>query len=400
MAHKISYVDDNGSEGYAHWQMLRLIRDFAGGYGTFSAPTFSGTGTGKLVNIDTDPDSVTETWTIQCTAAATPGAETWSVTGSVSGAQADATTGVAYTSSLLGFAINTGATAFAVNDTFTLDVTAGEIDAAHRWTVERYLTPDGDADKRELVLKGQGLSGAEEIYIGFRCYQDPTQDYYNMTVAGFTGYVAANDFAAQPGYIERGVCSHNQRIDYWLAVNAQRILFGLKIGSPAVYEVAYVGKYYPYATPSQYPYPLAVCGTLPSATPATRYSDTSSTHGTGCRGYASNSSRSDRTGYLRDIMGNWITFRCLPWTADYNNSPDIRRDTGGYYQALKAVMMTGAANNPGGSGNVWGELDGVRYLSGFNNVSENTAMIDSKLNVMLGDVWRTGIGDYFLLEMD
>lgn len=301
MAHEISYVDDTGSEGLAHWQMLLAIKTLA---------------------------------------------------------------------------------------------------EANGWTTLRYLTPDGDGDKRELILLGVGLSGTEEIFIGLRCYQDPAQDYYNMTVAGFTGYVDANAFDAQPGYMERGICAHNRRIDYWLAVNAQRIVLGLKIGSPAVYEIGYAGKYYPYATPSQYPYPLAVCGTLPSATPATRYSDTSSNHGTGCRGYDSNSSSNTGRGYLRDIMGNWITFRCLPWTADYNNSPDVRRDTGGYYLALKAVMMTGDANNPGGSGNVWGELDGVRYLSGFNNVSENTALIDGKPNVMLGDVYHTGIGDYFLLEMD
>src|SRR5699024_810086 len=143
MAHDIGYVDDQGSEGYAHWQMLRLIRDFSGGYGTFTAPVLTGTGDGAMTNIDTDPDSVTETWTIKCTDATTAGAEVWSVTGSVSGAQSDATTGVAYSTSLLSFAITAGSTDFAVNDTFTLDVTAGEIDAAHRWEVLRYLTPDG-----------------------------------------------------------------------------------------------------------------------------------------------------------------------------------------------------------------------------------------------------------------
>jgi hypothetical protein len=262
---------------------------------------------------------------------------------------------------------------------------------ANGWTTQRYLNPT-DGSNRELILKGEGLSGTEEIYIGFRAYHLTSADYYNLTVACFTGYVAGNSFDTQPGYIERGVCAHNQRIDYWLAVNAQRIFFGMKIGSPAVYEVAYAGKYFPYATPGQYPYPMACIGTLPSATPATRYSDTSSGHTCGVKGSSN--------GYLRDVIGTWQQFRCLPWTADYNNSPTVRRDTGGYYSALKSVLMTGSANNPGGSGNVWGELDGIRYVSGFNNVSENTTTIDTVTHVMFGDVFRTGIGDYFLLEMD
>lgn len=273
---------------------------------------------------------------------------------------------------------------------------------ANGWTTLRYTNATPYTDKtviRELILQGSGLSGTEQIFIGFRAYQDQTQDYYNLTAACFTGYVDANAFTSQPGFQECSLCAHNQRIDYWLAVNAQRILFGLKIGAPAVYEIAYAGKYYPYTTPAQYPYPMVVIGTLPGGLPARRYSDTGWDHGCGARGYPGSSTASPN-GYLRDVLGNWTQFRSLPWTADFNGSPTSRRDTGGYYSALKAVLFTGSANNPGGTGNVWGELDGIRYISGFNNVSENTATIDTVLNVMLGDVWRTGIGDYFLLEMN
>ncbi len=47
--------------------------------------------------------------------------------------------------------------------------------------------------------------------------------------------------------------------------------------------------------------------------------------------------------------------------------------------------MTGGHDNPGGTGNVWGELDGIRYVSGFNNTSENTTVIDGVTHVVLGD---------------
>src|SRR5699024_1968933 len=47
---------------------------------------------------------------------------------------------------------------------------------ANGWTTLRYLDPSGDGDKRELILKGEGLSGDQEIYIGLRAYQSESSD--------------------------------------------------------------------------------------------------------------------------------------------------------------------------------------------------------------------------------
>lgn len=309
----------------------------------------------------------------------------------------------------IGYVDNTGSEGLAHWQMLLLIKTTAE---ANGWTTQRYLNPT-DGSNRELILKGVGLSGTEEIYIGFRSYHSVSADYYNLTSAAFTGYVSANAFTAQPGYIEYGVCGHNQRIDYWLAVNAQRIFFGFKVGTP-VYEVGYTGKYFPYATPGQYSYPMACIGTLGAGTPATRYSDTTAAHSSGVKGLGN--------GSLRGLMGSWLQFRCQPWTPDFNVSPTLRRDTGGYYSLLKSVLMTGNVG-PAGGGNVWGELDGIRYVSGFNNITENyiqiggtpvtpnpawtPAQADAAIvaaggvaHFVLQDVFRTGIGDYFLLEMD
>lgn len=297
----------------------------------------------------------------------------------------------------IGFVDNTGSEGLAH---WQMLLTIKTLAEANGWTTLRYLNPT-DGSNRELILKGVGLSGTEEIYIGFRTYHSVSADYYNLSCAAFTGYVAANAFTAQPGYIEMGVCGHNQRIDYWLAVNAQRILFGLKVGTP-VYEVGYTGKFFPYATPGQYPYPMACLGTL-NGVPATRYSDTSANHSSGVKGYYSVSGTGTAGSpacRLRDVSGNWQQFRTSAWTADYNNGALIRRDTGSYYSALKAVLMDGVNANANGIGNVWGELDGIRYVAGFNNITENTMTIGGVTHVILQDVFRTGIGDYFLLEMN
>ena len=81
------------------------------------------------------------------------------------------------------------------------------------WQTLRYET--GAAD-RELILKGKGYSGSEEIFVGVRTYQNADADYYNLLAGAFTGYVAGNSFDSQPGAALSGVPAHNQRVDYFL----------------------------------------------------------------------------------------------------------------------------------------------------------------------------------------
>lgn len=246
---------------------------------------------------------------------------------------------------------------------------------ANGWTTLRYLNPT-DGSNRELILQGAGLSGTEQIFVGFRSYHSVAADYYNLSVAGFTGYVAGNAFTAQPGYFESGVPAHNQRIDYWLAVNAQRIAFGLKVGTP-VYEHGYAGFFFPYATPTQFPYPLIVGGML-SGIPATRFSDTS--HSMYPKG--------DRANFqMRFVDGSWKQISCRPW--QFN----ALRDTGGTYILMPAVLFTSGSA-------IYGELDGIFQISGFNNVTENTLTIGGAIYIVLQDVSRTGFLDYYALRLD
>ena len=49
---------------------------------------------------------------------------------------------------------------------------------------------------------------------------------------------------------------------------------------------------------------------------------------------------------------------------------------------------------------MFGELDGVFHITGFNNAVENTFVIDGLTHVVLQDVWRTGFNDYYAIRMD
>ncbi|WEM33673.1 structural protein [Pseudomonas phage PSA-KC1] len=104
---------------------------------------------------------------------------------------------------------------------------------------------------RELILKGVGLSGLEEIFVGFKCYQSVSGDYYNFKAATMIGYVSGNTFETQPGIQISGVPAHNNAITYFIAANPQRITGCLKVGTP-VYEHFYLGKIFPYARPGEF----------------------------------------------------------------------------------------------------------------------------------------------------
>jgi hypothetical protein len=243
------------------------------------------------------------------------------------------------------------------------------------WEVMRY---DTSIANRELILKGKGYTGAEEIYVGVYTYQDASADYYNLCVATFTGYVPSNTFLTQPGIRTSGVPTHNQRIDYWLTVNPQRIACGMKVGTP-VYEHFYIGKFFPYARPSQYPYPVVCAGMLNGAS-ATRFSETS--HSMPYKGNRANLG-------MRFNTGVYLQPECDPWINAYIAGTTQLRDTNGMYSLLPIILTD--------VNGIYGELDGVRFISGFNNVVENMCGAEW---VVLQDVSRTGFTDYIALRMD
>lgn len=256
--------------------------------------------------------------------------------------------------------------------------------AANGWQVLRY---DTTLENRELILKGVGYSGTEEIFVGFRTYHNVDADYYNLVAGGFTGYVPGNDFDHQPGAALSGVPSHNQRVDYWLTLTPQRIALMMKVGTP-VYESAYVGKCLPYARPSQYPYPL-VCGGMLTGAAATRFSET--VHAGYFKGNRANMK-------LRTNDG-WMQPHCYPWGNDLiagnaiSSTKTNLRDTGGIYHLLPIELHDNSAN-------IWGTLEGVFYITGFDNAVENTLIINGETFVVVQDVWRTGHTDYYALRMD
>ena len=286
------------------------------------------------------------------------------------------------------------------------------------WTALRY---DTSTDNHELSLKSQGLSGTEEIYVGFQTYQSIAADYYNILCATFIGFESALPFLNQPGAKFSGCPAHNNAITYFVVCNAQRIAACLKVGTP-VYEHFYVGKFFPYARPSEYPAPL-VCASMFNGAETKRFDDTSQYfpyHGY----YRSNQVRL----YVRDRSGAYGNVWCYPFTnknsgsnaLGYSQGNNCMVPAGSYYQLEPIIMST--YDSSADPSNIFGELDQIFFCSGFNNNVENVVQmggssvfdqtgktvkesvqgingVGGRAFVMLQNVYRTAWQDFIAMEM-
>lgn len=296
---------------------------------------------------------------------------------------------------------------------------------ANGWTTLRYVDT---GDNWEWIGQGEGLSTTEEIFIGFRSYFSSGADYYNLDVAVFTGYVAGNSFATQPGKQAYAVPCHNNAVDYFIQANPQRIVGCFKVGTP-VYEHFYVGKYLPYSRPDEYPYPVAVGG-MTAESGAMRFSDTNQQFPYyGWWGFTSAATYSLLA--IRPQGGIWARAACDPYSAGSSRNTSIAnagsgsaaqciRDTGGYYPLIPITMY--AIVDTVGPSVIYGELDGVYFVSGFNNSTENVIQVggnsvvdqtgmtvaqavaailavSGRALVVLQDVYRTGFNNHIALEM-
>ena len=280
---------------------------------------------------------------------------------------------------------------------------------AQRYVVMREVTT---GDDREVIWKAPGYSGDEEIYMGIKTYQSSSSDYYNFKIGVFTGYVSSNTFETQPGTITMiGVPLWDKVIPYVLHANGARIVLSAKIET--LYNSFYIGKFLPYATPTQYPYPVFSGGCVAGAT-NTRYSDTAYMNWfKGITGRA----------LLRKIDGSWI----FPYISEYFDPLDyysisqIRstelkhqlrnisassETAAGWYGLLPLVLSySNIVIDPyyrvtDANADVFGELDGVFYISGFHNSVENTIVHNGIPYYITRDAWRTGFNDYLAIRLD
>jgi hypothetical protein len=386
----------------SYTDLLNQLDTFLTTNGMALVPSFVGVGNGTIA-AQGGSASVAETITVTFTSSTAFG-----VVGSVSGSLGTGTVGTAFTSTKTNFTITAGGTAFVATDAFTFAV-------CPPWTSLRRNSGV------EMIWQAPGNGGTDQIIVGAQVFSNVTGDYWNWRLLGAQAFDSGLTFQNQPGYVGgpgQTKCSPiftlwNSTIPYWFVANGRRVIVVAQVST--VYAVCYLGLMSSYMAPGAFPYPLVVGGNLafhggaiasePAATsPNFRWSYA----GTEMRAFpvcdpngASNDS--DSALRLRQSNGNWRGFDALgsdptlgkvwPYDGVTPANWDWRPNLDGSYGLLPIVLHD---NTP----NVYGELEGVKAITGFSQGALNT--ITDALRVeylVVQNVFRNTKADFFAVRL-
>lgn len=282
-----------------------------------------------------------------------------------------------------------------------------------------------------IILRGTGLAGTDNIYIGFRRFQDTVLGKYGWELQGFSGYQNGLTWDNQPGAILRPSQTYgwpvlvlrNSSMPFWFAVNGRRMVIVAKVGT--VYCAAYLGFILPYGTPGEYPYPLFIGGSAYRDAGATiPLPSDSVTTGSPLNNFynaiaPSSGSPSSCQAWIRDTAGAWIGLPAnytsaefalhglWPYCAnraarDNGNAmffKNLRPTLGGGYSLDRIIVVTGATSSNWNPANAeCGELDGCFFVPGFGLAAEDTFTIGADTYTAFPNVSATGSMDFFALK--
>jgi hypothetical protein len=264
------------------------------------------------------------------------------------------------------------------------------------------------ARRFEVVWKASGNDGLKNIFAGAFTTASVAGDYYNIAFRGFTNFADANPLETMGNVSgEKSVLAWNNAIPYWFIANGQRVIVIAKVST--TYHAAYIGLFYPYATPSQYGLPFMVAGSSDNS--SRRWSYT----GANVRNFQ------DPGRYGVDILCPdvvWRGFSNRYEGSGQDGSPDnnngvnrwmypaymgasqqlttfIRENIDGTYTLLPVIPNM---SNPTLA--VLGELDGAFWVSGFLNASENTIPDSGFTHLVVQNVYRTDPQHYMAVRLD
>lgn len=377
--------------------LYNTLLDYLTGCGVLGATGYTGTGNGSITGLKALPGTVTETWTLTCTTAAANGG-TFSVVGSVSGAQADATVGNAYDNGFIQFTLADGAADFVVSDAFTIPVTQGDLSAINQAWVD--LGTSGGESWR--YLKGVGLAGTDEIIIALASERNTNDDWYALTLRGMDAFMPGQAIDNQPN-VSPQVYMHawNGAMPINLVANGRR--FWLDVQVSTTEQCCGAGFLLTTDSPQRLPYPLFISGNTNS--PSLRWSSESWNDGNPWDPGAS-------TAWFRHSAGIWSqvsnhidhnggrkpvgTTFIFPWTGSGVIAASLIRDMPDGSHLLLPAIVSSAEHG----GNTYGALDGIFFISGFNNGSGNTLDIDGKTYRVMQNMGHTYSSDYAALLME
>ena len=289
------------------------------------------------------------------------------------------------------------------------------VNAGEEWSVAwehpdaSYPYSAGQAGS-DTVLRGPGAAGADEIYVGMRLDADAANDLFGMWFAGAQGVVASSvDYSdhvnsARPMHMPL----FDQAMPYWFVANGRRFIVVVKIST--TFAACYNGLFLPYATPTEYPYPMISSGCSGTAR---RWSDENAAHSHFCMPWNSDPSNNysgitaaeDARTQVMSPSGEWVFFdnrrdgyAVFPWRGG-NGSVDFvhsqRALFGGDHMLYPATLVSTGSRLRG----TLGVFEGVFHVTGFGNAAENILTIGGVDHLVVQNLFRTGFTDYWALRL-
>ena len=270
----------------------------------------------------------------------------------------------------------------------------------------------------QYIWHAPGNDGTAAIYVGARAHRRLDVDYFNWELFGLDGYLSTAMLSEQAN-AERHLWLPlwNTSIPYWFVVNGRRAIVVAKLGTQ--YEVAYLGFIESFFTPAQYPYPLALCGSLALASSVVSWSDTNLRY-TNATEQHSAPTHSDPNTFIttygrlncqtrvRDLTGAWVGFAAKlddsftsssldsvnaiwPYAGDLSNM-DVNADAG--YSLFPVLLSTQTPLN-------WlGQFDGLLAVTGQGAIAETLARVGAVDHLLLPNINRTDRNDWFAVRLD
>lgn len=174
--------------------------------------------------------------------------------------------------------------------------------------------------EREVILEGIG-SGSDQIFVGFKSYNDGGSGARNVIVHGFTGFDSALSYNSQPGRSPGDETATsgadfggaimpltNSTITWWISVKPRRIVAVARTGT--CYASCYMGLLNPFATGGEWPYPIFICASTNERFRLPSSSDISTS------GIADPITFSTRVGpgFVRNPAGSWNEVYNSTWS--------------------------------------------------------------------------------------
>jgi len=246
-----------------------------------------------------------------------------------------------------------------------------------------------------VYFKGTGLAGLDEIYCGIETYEVPASGIYNWELMGSWGWRSGRNLEAHPrssGDDKVFLYLWNSSIPYRMVATPRRIIMVAKVST--VYQFLHLGLINPIGTDAQYPYPLLIGGCGYSKNQNYTMTGASNAAFWGNQGQAAMLSfPGGYWGYSFNIgSAGQQSFRVLSFHEGYNTN--IYPALDGSYMLEPFYLVDYNRSS------IYGNIDGLYRLSGYNNTPENIVTVSGVNYMVFPDVYRLTVDAFCALRMN